>query len=272
MLADPTDREHELLGAFPYQPNEAVLHTDTRLLPRRRRAWASWNYHLLGAPTGRPTVTYHMNRLQSLDSRPRVLRHAEPDRGDRPGEDDPHDPVRAPRLHARPEPRRRRRHEEISGPQPHALLRRLLGLGLPRGRRRERDPRRRAAGSAPHDPQRGVRRHGPPPPLRRPPARAAPPRRDGLRRPRRAAAAARRAAARAPPRPRPLPPRATTSAIPRRRSPTRCARSWRSARAPRRTARSACSRTCARSGTASTRSASTTASTATSTCAPSSPR
>jgi uncharacterized protein len=66
MLADATDREHELLGAFPYQPNEAVLHTDARLLPRRRRAWASWNYHLLGAPTGRPTVTYHMNRLQSL--------------------------------------------------------------------------------------------------------------------------------------------------------------------------------------------------------------
>src|SRR3954453_19919293 len=37
MLADPSDREHELLGAIPYQPNEAVLHTDARLLPRRRR-------------------------------------------------------------------------------------------------------------------------------------------------------------------------------------------------------------------------------------------
>ena len=66
MLADPTDREHEILGAIPYQPNEAVLHTDRRLLPRRRRAWASWNYHLLDEPTGLPTVTYHMNRLQSL--------------------------------------------------------------------------------------------------------------------------------------------------------------------------------------------------------------
>ena len=66
MLADASDREHELLGAFPYQRNEAVLHTDERLLPRRRRAWASWNYHLLGDPTGTPTVTYHMNRLQSL--------------------------------------------------------------------------------------------------------------------------------------------------------------------------------------------------------------
>jgi predicted NAD/FAD-binding protein len=38
------------------------------MLPRRRRAWASWNYHLLDAPAGRPTVTYHMNRLQTLDA------------------------------------------------------------------------------------------------------------------------------------------------------------------------------------------------------------
>jgi predicted NAD/FAD-binding protein len=66
MLADPSDREHELLGAIPYQPNEAVLHTDARLLPRRRRAWASWNYHLLEEPPGKTTVTYHMNRLQNL--------------------------------------------------------------------------------------------------------------------------------------------------------------------------------------------------------------
>ena len=63
---DATDRERELLGAIPYQPNEAVLHTDTRLLPRRKRAWASWNYHLLAEPTGMTTVTYHMNRLQAL--------------------------------------------------------------------------------------------------------------------------------------------------------------------------------------------------------------
>ena len=66
LLADATAAEHELLGAIPYQRNEAVLHTDSNLLPRRRRAWASWNYHLLESPTGRTTVTYHMNRLQSL--------------------------------------------------------------------------------------------------------------------------------------------------------------------------------------------------------------
>jgi predicted NAD/FAD-binding protein len=68
LLADPSDREHELLGAIPYQPNEAVLHTDRTLLPRRRRAWASWNYHLLADPPGKSTVTYHMNRLQALDT------------------------------------------------------------------------------------------------------------------------------------------------------------------------------------------------------------
>ncbi len=65
LLTDASDREHEILRAIPYQPNEAVLHTDVRLLPRRRRAWASWNYHLLPEPKGVATVTYHMNRLQS---------------------------------------------------------------------------------------------------------------------------------------------------------------------------------------------------------------
>ena len=66
LLADASDREHEILGAIPYQPNEAVLHSDVRMLPRRRRAWASWNYHLLPEPKAMTTVTYHMNRLQSL--------------------------------------------------------------------------------------------------------------------------------------------------------------------------------------------------------------
>ena len=66
LLGDPSERERELLGAIPYQSNEAVLHTDRSLLPRRRRAWASWNYHLDAGVAGRCTVTYHMNRLQSL--------------------------------------------------------------------------------------------------------------------------------------------------------------------------------------------------------------
>jgi predicted NAD/FAD-binding protein len=66
LLADASGREREILGAIPYQPNQAILHTDVRLLPRRRRAWASWNYHLLEEPNRGTTVTYHMNRLQSL--------------------------------------------------------------------------------------------------------------------------------------------------------------------------------------------------------------
>jgi uncharacterized protein len=68
MLADPSAAEVELLGAIPYQPNDVVLHTDASLLPRRRRAWASWNFHLQDDPVDRATVTYHMNRLQSLTS------------------------------------------------------------------------------------------------------------------------------------------------------------------------------------------------------------
>ncbi|MBV9917174.1 MAG: FAD-dependent oxidoreductase [Solirubrobacterales bacterium] len=66
LLADACPAEHEILSAIPYQRNEAVLHTDVTMLPRRRRAWASWNYHLLEEPSSRATVTYHMNRLQSL--------------------------------------------------------------------------------------------------------------------------------------------------------------------------------------------------------------
>jgi predicted NAD/FAD-binding protein len=66
MLADASAAERQVLGAIPYQPNEVVLHTDASLLPRRRRAWASWNFHLHEEPVERTTVTYHMNRLQSL--------------------------------------------------------------------------------------------------------------------------------------------------------------------------------------------------------------
>jgi predicted NAD/FAD-binding protein len=66
LVRDATPLERSVLAAIPYQVNEAVLHTDVRLLPRRRRAWASWNYHWRPEPGPRATVTYHMNRLQSL--------------------------------------------------------------------------------------------------------------------------------------------------------------------------------------------------------------
>lgn len=68
MLADPSPSEKEILGALRYQDNEAVLHTDTCLLPRRKLAWAAWNYHLLPVQPERVVVTYHMNRLQRLSA------------------------------------------------------------------------------------------------------------------------------------------------------------------------------------------------------------
>ena len=68
MLADPSAAERAILGAIPYQRNEAVLHHDQRLLPRRRRAWAAWNYHVVDGPTVGAAVTYNMNLLQGLES------------------------------------------------------------------------------------------------------------------------------------------------------------------------------------------------------------
>ncbi|MDJ0910702.1 MAG: FAD-dependent oxidoreductase [Woeseiaceae bacterium] len=68
MLTDPTREERDVLGAIPYQRNEAILHTDESLMPRRRRAWASWNYHLPQDPKRQVAVTYNMNILQSIDS------------------------------------------------------------------------------------------------------------------------------------------------------------------------------------------------------------
>ncbi|MCA9238097.1 MAG: FAD-dependent oxidoreductase [Planctomycetales bacterium] len=66
MLADATDAERFALSAFPYQSNRAVLHTDPSLLPRRRAAWASWNYLVPDRPDSPVAVTYELNRLQRL--------------------------------------------------------------------------------------------------------------------------------------------------------------------------------------------------------------
>ena len=69
MLDDASPAERQILGALPYHDNEVVLHTDTRLLPRRRRAWASWNYRLDGrGDDARVSVTYDMNILQRLEA------------------------------------------------------------------------------------------------------------------------------------------------------------------------------------------------------------
>ena len=69
MLGDPSPQELSVLGAIPYQRNEAVLHTDASLLPRRRPARAAWNYHLAREPGSLSTVTYYMNHLQRLSSK-----------------------------------------------------------------------------------------------------------------------------------------------------------------------------------------------------------
>ena len=66
LLEDPTPEERRVLGGFSYTTNEAVLHTDARFLPRTRAARASWNYRL--EEDGRPTITYHLNRLQALEA------------------------------------------------------------------------------------------------------------------------------------------------------------------------------------------------------------
>lgn len=66
MLAQPTIEESDILGAIPYQKNDVVLHTDARLMPRNKRAWASWNYHLPQRVNASATVTYDMNRLQNF--------------------------------------------------------------------------------------------------------------------------------------------------------------------------------------------------------------
>jgi len=68
LLANPSRAEREILGALPYADNEVVLHTDTRLLPMRKRAWASWNYRLGGAGHTQAAVTYDMNILQGIQS------------------------------------------------------------------------------------------------------------------------------------------------------------------------------------------------------------
>ncbi|MHC4227890.1 MAG: NAD(P)/FAD-dependent oxidoreductase [Planctomycetota bacterium] len=68
LLEDATFEEREVLGAFRYQSNEAILHVDESLMPKRRRAWAAWNYHLPQDSTRHVAVTYNMNILQGLEA------------------------------------------------------------------------------------------------------------------------------------------------------------------------------------------------------------
>lgn len=69
LLADPSATERTLLGAIPYQQNEAVLHTDTGIMPSRRRTWSAWNVHLDDVGVDGACLTYWMNRLQPLSAK-----------------------------------------------------------------------------------------------------------------------------------------------------------------------------------------------------------
>ena len=73
ILDDPNAKEKEILGAFPYQENEALLHTDESILPRKKQTWSSWNYFLNEGTKGPVTLTYSMNILQSLTAKTHFL-------------------------------------------------------------------------------------------------------------------------------------------------------------------------------------------------------
>lgn len=68
LLADPSLAEREVLGAIGFQDNTVVLHSDDRIMPRLKGAWAAWNYHLDGGGSEQVTVSYWMNRLQHIDT------------------------------------------------------------------------------------------------------------------------------------------------------------------------------------------------------------
>lgn len=84
LLADATDAERDVLGAIRYQANEAILHTDDSLMPKRKHAWAAWNYHIPQNPDRHVAVTYNMNILQGLETQNEYLvtlnndRHIDP--------------------------------------------------------------------------------------------------------------------------------------------------------------------------------------------------
>ena len=68
LLESPSDLEEEILKSFPYQKNEVLLHTDDTVLPKRKLAWASWNYQLDADQSAPVVLTYNMNILQSIQS------------------------------------------------------------------------------------------------------------------------------------------------------------------------------------------------------------
>lgn len=70
---DASESEREILGAIPYQENTVYLHHDASLLPKRKLAWAAWNYHVTAKPSNKVQVTYNMNILQNIQSPEPIL-------------------------------------------------------------------------------------------------------------------------------------------------------------------------------------------------------
>jgi predicted NAD/FAD-binding protein len=73
LLSDPSPEERAVLGAIRYQSNRTTLHTDRRLLPANRRAWASWNYHRVADQPAVATLTYRLRSLQGVGSGDELL-------------------------------------------------------------------------------------------------------------------------------------------------------------------------------------------------------
>ena len=73
LIEDPDETERDLLGAVDVSTNQAILHTDPSLMPRRRGVWASWNFIGGAHPDAPPCVTYWMNNLQSLPTKKQVF-------------------------------------------------------------------------------------------------------------------------------------------------------------------------------------------------------
>lgn len=67
LLSKPTQAEQDILGSIPFEPNQATLHTDASVLPKREAAWSSWNYHV-GAGNQPAALSYHMNALQGIEA------------------------------------------------------------------------------------------------------------------------------------------------------------------------------------------------------------
>lgn len=130
-LHSPRGDERSILGAMPYQDNEVVLHTDKRLLPRRRRAWTSWNYRMDGrGRCGSGLRDLCHEHPAAHRGAPCLLRHPERQRGDRSDPDHSALQLRASLFHASGATGSGPPWEDFNACTPHPLLRGLLAQWL----------------------------------------------------------------------------------------------------------------------------------------------